>query len=62
MMNRFTRRGLLGSALALPALGAVAQGRGPVVGVSWSNFQEERWKTDEAATSQPMRSPTRASS
>ena len=20
-----------------------------VVGVSWSNFQEERWKTDEAA-------------
>jgi D-xylose transport system substrate-binding protein len=22
---------------------------GPVVGVSWSNFQEERWKTDEAA-------------
>ena len=22
---------------------------GIVVGVSWSNFQEERWKTDEAA-------------
>ncbi len=22
---------------------------GPTVGVSWSNFQEERWKTDEAA-------------
>ena len=22
---------------------------GPVIGVSWSNFQEERWKTDEAA-------------
>ena len=22
---------------------------GPVVGVSWANFQEERWKTDEAA-------------
>lgn len=22
---------------------------GPVVGVSWSNFQEERWKTDETA-------------
>ena len=21
----------------------------PVIGVSWSNFQEERWKTDEAA-------------
>ncbi len=28
---------------------AFAQSRGPVVGVSWSNFQEERWKTDEAA-------------
>ncbi|MCA1775106.1 MAG: D-xylose ABC transporter substrate-binding protein [Loktanella sp.] len=22
---------------------------GPTIGVSWSNFQEERWKTDEAA-------------
>lgn len=31
------------------ALPATAQNRGPVVGVSWSNFQEERWKTDEAA-------------
>ncbi len=34
---------------ALSASGALAQGKGPVVGVSWSNFQEERWKTDEAA-------------
>ncbi len=33
-------------ALALAASGAFAQ---TVVGVSWSNFQEERWKTDEAA-------------
>ena len=33
-------------ALSLIALGASAQ---TVVGVSWSNFQEERWKTDEAA-------------
>lgn len=33
------------SILALAAGGAVAQ----TVGVSWSNFQEERWKTDEAA-------------
>ena len=33
-------------ALALAAGGAFAQ---TVVGVSWSNFQEERWKTDEAA-------------
>ena len=33
-------------ALALAATGAFAQ---TVVGVSWSNFQEERWKTDETA-------------
>src|ERR1700759_1726449 len=33
-------------ALGLAAFGALAQ---TVVGVSWSNFQEERWKTDEAA-------------
>jgi D-xylose transport system substrate-binding protein len=37
------------AALALSATAAYAQGKGPVVGVSWSNFQEERWKTDEAA-------------
>src|SRR5271154_7041032 len=23
--------------------------KAPTIGVSWSNFQEERWKTDEAA-------------
>jgi D-xylose transport system substrate-binding protein len=34
------------AALGMTALGALAQ---TVVGVSWSNFQEERWKTDEAA-------------
>ena len=37
------------AALALSTGAALAQGKGPVVGVSWSNFQEERWKTDEAA-------------
>ncbi len=36
------------SAVSLPAP-AQAQAKGPVIGVSWSNFQEERWKTDEAA-------------
>src|SRR5690349_17962326 len=36
------------AALALSATAAFAQ-KAPVVGVSWSNFQEERWKTDEAA-------------
>lgn len=33
-------------ALGLTAMGAFAQ---TTIGVSWSNFQEERWKTDEAA-------------
>ena len=28
---------------------SAAHAQGVVVGVSWSNFQEERWKTDEAA-------------
>jgi D-xylose transport system substrate-binding protein len=27
----------------------LAGAKGKVIGVSWSNFQEERWKTDEAA-------------
>ena len=50
------RRSLLGAGLALPALlSARAQGRGPVIGVSWSNFQEERWKTDEAAMQAAIR-------
>jgi len=35
--------------LVLGGSAALAQNRGPVIGVSWSNFQEERWKTDEAA-------------
>jgi D-xylose transport system substrate-binding protein len=34
------------AALGMTTLSAFAQ---TVVGVSWSNFQEERWKTDEAA-------------
>ncbi|MEM9434979.1 MAG: D-xylose ABC transporter substrate-binding protein [Pseudomonadota bacterium] len=28
---------------------AMADGHAKTIGVSWSNFQEERWKTDEAA-------------
>jgi D-xylose transport system substrate-binding protein len=35
--------------LLLLALGARPAGAEVVVGVSWSNFQEERWKTDEEA-------------
>ena len=35
----------LAGAAILVGLPAQAQ----TIGVSWSNFQEERWKTDEAA-------------
>ena len=38
----------LGAAAALGLLAGAAFAQ-TVVGVSWSNFQEERWKTDEAA-------------
>jgi D-xylose transport system substrate-binding protein len=38
----------LGTGLLASAAYADGHG-GTVVGVSWSNFQEERWKTDEAA-------------
>lgn len=39
---------LAGVMLAAMSAPAYAQKK-PVIGVSWSNFQEERWKTDEAA-------------
>ena len=47
-MKQFTVAILAGAAMSL-ALSTVAQAEGKVIGVSWSNFQEERWKTDEAA-------------
>ncbi|MBJ3763087.1 D-xylose ABC transporter substrate-binding protein [Maribius pontilimi] len=34
---------------SLTSVAFAAEHEGPTVGVSWSNFQEERWKTDEAA-------------
>ena len=41
---------LAASLVSATALVTVAQAQDPIkVGVSWSNFQEERWKTDEAA-------------
>lgn len=45
------RRTILAVAMAasLPGGMAFAEAHGLTVGVSWSNFQEERWKTDEAA-------------
>jgi len=48
-MKKFTVA-LLGAAAVVGYAGAgLAQDDGITVGVSWSNFQEERWKTDEAA-------------
>lgn len=37
------------AAFATVVAAGAARAAEPVVGVSWSNFQEERWKTDEAA-------------
>ena len=36
-------------ALSAAIVGNATAQSGSIVGVSWSNFQEERWKTDEAA-------------
>ena len=47
-MRTMTAAILVGAVLSL-AVPAVAQAKGKVIGVSWSNFQEERYKIDEAA-------------
>ena len=47
-MKKFATAMLAGVAMSI-AFSAAAQAEGKIVGVSWSNFQEERWKTDEAA-------------
>jgi len=39
---------LAGTVLSFSLIG-FAEASGKVIGVSWSNFQEERWKTDESA-------------
>ena len=46
-MGRFAAALLAGALLF--AFGGEAVAKGKIIGVSWSNFQEERWKTDEAA-------------
>jgi D-xylose transport system substrate-binding protein len=45
------RKSIIAAAIAVAGFStsAFADGHGITVGVSWSNFQEERWKTDEAA-------------
>ncbi len=40
---------VLAAAVAAAGFVSMAQAEPLTVGVSWSNFQEERWKTDEAA-------------
>ena len=50
-MLHFAKRALtaLTVALGLAVAAATASAQSVTVGVSWSNFQEERWKTDEKA-------------
>ncbi len=45
---RILKAALMGAVFAVSSAGAVLA-EGKTIGVSWSNFQEERWKTDEAA-------------
>ena len=47
-MGKLAAALLAGVALSFGSA-AAAQAKDKVIGVSWSNFQEERWKTDEAA-------------
>jgi D-xylose transport system substrate-binding protein len=46
-MDRFAKLALAGVFMLACSHGVLAKGK--TIGVSWSNFQEERWKTDEAA-------------
>jgi D-xylose transport system substrate-binding protein len=46
-LNKLVLGAALSASVGLMSLAAMA--KDVVVGVSWSNFQEERWKTDEAA-------------
>ncbi len=45
---------IVAALLSTASLVTVAQAEGIKVGVSWSNFQEERWKTDEAAIKEAL--------
>ena len=44
-MNKY----IIAAAVAVAGFNSAAMAEGLTIGVSWSNFQEERWKTDEAA-------------
>lgn len=43
------RNAILAAVVAVAGFSSAALAQSLTVGVSWSNFQEERWKTDEAA-------------
>ncbi|MEH6720318.1 MAG: D-xylose ABC transporter substrate-binding protein [Aurantimonas endophytica] len=45
---------LAGAVFSMAVVGSAAAQEGKTVGVSWSNFQEERWKTDEAAIKEAL--------
>ena len=47
-MKKFAAAILAGVAMSL-AFGGVAAAKDKTIAVSWKTFQEERWKTDEAA-------------
>ena len=47
-MARMSFAALIGAAV-LAGIAVSSPAGAQVIGVSWSNFQEERWKTDEAA-------------
>ncbi len=47
-MNKFVTAAVAAT-VAVTALASASFADGKKIGVSWSNFQEERWKTDEAA-------------
>ncbi|MGN6770267.1 MAG: D-xylose ABC transporter substrate-binding protein [Rhizobiaceae bacterium] len=47
-MGKFMAALLAGAAITI-SFAPLAHAKGKIIGVSWSNFQEERWKTDEAA-------------
>ena len=42
-------KAVMAGALVATAMGGVAHAAGKTIAVSWKTFQEERWKTDDAA-------------
>lgn len=52
---------LAGAAVLAVSFAGPVLAKDKIVGVSWSNFQEERWKTDEAAIKKALSRPTATS-